>query len=543
MPLTGARLLAAITLATALVAALRLLAPAPASAAGTMQAIFEDDHSLEADPAGTLSTFRMLGVHVVRVGMVWAQVAPHRLSHTRPRRFHASDPAAYPAASWSVFDTIVKDAQVDNIQVDIDLDGGGPIWATGPGAPRGHPHPNWEPSAREYGAFVRAVATRYSGRYVPRGSSKALPRVSFWSIWDEPNLGYTIAPQGVPGHLTVENSGHMYRSLLAQAWNALHQTGHAHDTILIGELAPRGLDYFGVFSSMKPLVFLRALYCVDSHYRPLRGDAAAMRGCPTTAAASRHFRAANPALFQAPGFSDHGWMRWYPPNREPQPDRDYSSFAEFGGLERALDRLQRVYRSRRRFPIYDDEFGYITDPPNHTRTFVSPATAAYYLNWAEYISWRDPRIATFENYLLRDPPPRRSRYDGWSSGLLTFTGAHKVTYSAWRLPLYLPITTTRPGRRIEVWGCARPAQFAHIDTGQPQTVEIQFAPASGGSFTTLATVPITNRAGYFDVRVAFPASGTVRLAWSYRALDPLLGYVDPLQEHSVYSRQVEVTVN
>ena len=114
------------------------------------------------------------------------------------------------------------------------------------------------------------------------GDAGDLPRVSFWSIWNEPDYGPSLAPQGVPGDLTVENSPRMYRRLLDAAWAALQATGHtpATDTILFGELAPRGEKRWGVFSGMKPLVFLRALYCVDSRYRPLRGTRGAGQGMP-----------------------------------------------------------------------------------------------------------------------------------------------------------------------------------------------------------------------------------------------------------------------
>ena len=54
-------------------------------------------------------------------------------------------------------------------------------------------------------------------------------------------------------------------------------------------------------ANMKPLIFLRSLYCVDSNYRELRGSAGVAQGCPTTAAGSRSFRKQNPALFSASG--------------------------------------------------------------------------------------------------------------------------------------------------------------------------------------------------------------------------------------------------
>ena len=502
--------------------------------------MFQDSIRLYSDPVGTLSRLRQLGATRVRLYVTWEDIAPQPRSSRRPRGFRAADPKSYPARNWAIWDDVIRDAQADGIAIDLDVGGGAPLWATG----KRKPPVQWEPSPGEFGAFVHAVGIRYSGTYDPNthssrpGDPNDLPAVRFWSIWNEPNLGFMLAPQGVPGKLTIENSPRMYRGLVDAAWTALQRTGHGKDSILIGELGPRGADQWGVFSSMKPLVFVRALYCVDSRYRELRGTAAALRGCPTTAAASRRFRQAHPGLFQATGFSDHLWNRWYAPNRDPQPDPDNSDLPEIGGLERALDRTQAVYRSSKRFPIWNTEFGYITDPPNHTTTFVSPATAAYYLNWAEYISWRNPRIASFEQYLLGDPTSTPRRYVAWSSGLLTFKGQEKPTYSAWRLPLYLPVSTARLGQSLEVWGCARPAHYASMDTGgEPQVVQIQFQQGSSGPFTTLASVTITDPHGYFDTHVSFPASGTVRLVWTYPDDDLMLAPGD-----TAYSRHVQVTV-
>jgi hypothetical protein len=552
-------MLAAIAIAIALalaLAALRLAsAPAPAIASPTLDAMVEDDAALVANPPGALAQFRMLGANVARLDTTWSQIAPNPLSHRRPRGFNAANPAAYPRSHWATLDTIVRNANRDGIKLNIDLSGGAPLWATGPGAPRGKPLPNWEPSAREFGAFVHAVATRYSGSYVPAGSSTPLPPISYWSIWNEPDYGPSLAPQGLPGHLTIEHSPWMYRNLVDAAWSALKATGHGSDIVIIGEVAPRGENYWGVFSGMKPMRFMRAMYCVDSRYRPLRGTAAKLRGCPTTPAGSRRFRAAHPGLFQATGVADHPYMRWYRPNREAQPDPDYSTLGELGVFERGLDRLQRVYGSHKRFPIYDTEFGYITSPPkhdnqlepgNHRYPWVSQATAAYYLNWAEYISWRDPRVASFNQYLLRDPLPALSANDwgGFASGLINFNGTPKAGYDAWRLPLYLPVTSIRHGHTLEVWGCARPASFAQTDTGQAQVVNIQYQPGSHGPFTTIKALTVVNRRGYFDVRVAFPASGAVRLTWDYPSSDPLLGDLDPLRApHTVTSRNVQVIIH
>jgi hypothetical protein len=546
-----------------LAAALIVVPAAKAGASAGQQAMLEDDVSLMVDPAGTLTKLRMLGVHRVRLAVRWYYIAPSAHSKRPPSHFNAADPAAYPAANWQIWDQIVRDAQQQGIALDFNPMGGAPQWALGPGAPTGNTNPNWDPSPSMYSAFVHALGVRYSGSYDPkrkrivRGSADDLPRVSFWSVWNEPDYGPSLAPQGLLGNLTVENSPRMYRNLVDAAWTALHQTGHGGDSFIFGELAPRSISgVWGVFSGMKPLVFLRAMYCVGANYRPLAGDAAGARGCPTTAAGSRRFRAQNPALFEASGVSDHPYMRWYPPNAEAKPDPDYSSLGEIGNLERGLDRLQRTYGSSKRFPIWNTEFGYLTSPPKHDNQveqnnqkypWISQTTAAYYLNWAEYISWRDPRIASFFQYLLHDPLPatRLTDWGGYASGLLNYDNSPKPTYSAWRLPLYLPQTSARRGHSLEVWGCLRPARYAILDSSLPQTVAIQLQSGARGAFNTIQTVTISNPSAscYFDVRVSFPASGAIRLGWSYPPLDPLLGYLDPLGPHSVVSRPVQVTVH
>ncbi len=563
MHLSRRRTLALLLGPVAVVAAVTLMPAAQALASPTQVSVIEEDAHLYADPGGTLEQMRALGADVVRVSMPWQAIAPGPTSTHVPRNFDASDPAAYPAANWTLWDTIVTDARRDGITVDLDVMGGAPRWALGPGRPKGNRNPNWEPSPAAFGKFVQAVATRYSGNYDPDGPTLVpgdpgdLPRVGFWSIWNEPDYGPSLAPQGVPGDLTVENSPHMYRTLLDAGWSALQATGHspATDTILFGELAPRGANRWGVFSGMKPLVFLRALYCVDSSYRPLRGAAARIRGCPTTVAGSRRFRAQHPALFAASGVSDHPYMRWYAPNHELAPDptngsptSDYTTLGVIGNLTGALDRLQRVYGSRTRFPIYDTEFGYITSPPkrspdpgSHVKVFyLSPPAAALYMNWAEYISWRNPRLRSFAQYLIYDPlRPRASNdWGGFASGLLSWNGIPKATYSAWQLPIYVPVTRARAGHALQVWGCVRPAQYEAHDTGAVQTAQIQFATTASAPFTTIQTVTLSDSGScYFDVPVKFPGSGIVRIGFGYPTLDPLL----PADSNQVVSRSVHVT--
>jgi hypothetical protein len=469
--------------------------------------MFEAGSSLRADPARTLDALRKLGVDRVKVFLPWGEIAPDPASRVKPAHFNAADPAAYPAANWALNDTILRDAKARGLAIDLTVGEPPPLWAAGRGAPRGS-HPQWKPSPRAFAAFVRAVGTRYSGHYRPRGSSRPLPRVSFWSIWNEPNYGPDLKPQAID-HWRIEVSPRLYRGLLRAAWKALAATGHGHDTVLIGELAPRGIE---AANGMVPLRFVRALYCVDSAFKPLRGAAATERGCPATAAGSRGFPARNPALFHATGFADHPYPQGQtPPNFVTPNEPDYADFAALGKLAETLDRVQEAYGSGTRFPIWSTEFGYKTDPPLALQ--ASPSAAAALLNWSEYLSWRNPRLRSYDQYQLSDPPPTSTSL--FVTGLEFASGRPKATFYAYRMPLYLPKTSFSSGQALEVWGCVRPARFARLDTHLPQRVQIQFRAAGQPRFTTVATVELTDPYGYFDVEHTFSGAGAVRTAWSY----------------------------
>jgi hypothetical protein len=289
--------------------------------------------------------------------------------------------------------------------------------------------------------------------------------------------------------------------------------------------------------------FIRTLYCVDGNYRRLRGRLAAQVGCPTNTAGSRRFRASHPALFQATGFADHPYPVNLPPTLASSIDPDFVEFNQLPRFAAALDRLNRVYGSGKRFAIYNNEYGYITNPPNRSAPsgFVSPTTAAAYINWAEYLSWRNPRIASTMQFLLYDPDPIHApEYGGFASGLIFWSGRHKPSYDAYRLPIYLPVTSTQRGRSLEVWGDARPARsYAN------PSVQVQYQRGSGGAWSTIRSLNVSDPAGYFDVRISFPASGSVRLAWTYPpTLSPTAtGYGDPLIiGQTVYSRTTQITV-
>jgi hypothetical protein len=552
-PRMSPRWLAAVMLSLALTGAVALGRAAPARAAHTQTTIIEDARVM-VNPDTYLARFRALGAQTVRIILPWATIAP-RWRAKRAPKFNDSDPAAYPSASWGPFDTVVRRARDYGLSIELTVTGGAPLWAEGPGLPpQGlNPYFAWKPDPARYEHFVHAVGRRYDGSFTPRGESTPLPAVRFWTIWNEPNFGEDLGPQAIAGS-AIPDAPRMYRNLVAAGWTALHQTGHGDDRIVIGGFAaeglvhrpsrryPRGLP--GNYGQTKPLKFIRALYCVDDSYRRLPGTYAHAVGCPTTAAGYARFRARNPGLFSASGVSDHPYTNGASPLGIPHNDSNYATFAQLGGLERTLDAANRVYGSHRRYSIYSDEFGFITHPPE-TAHYPSPSRAAYFLNWSEYLSWRNPRVASFAQYLLIDPTGRGTK-SGFASGLLTAAGHPKATFYAFRVPVYMPRTHGRRGQPLEVWGDARPASAPSLSASGPYlnpirpSVAIQLQAHGRGPFETVRTVRVTSGEGYFDIRQRFAVTGRVRLSFTYPDAEALLP--DNVAGDTVYSRAVQVVV-
>ena len=518
--------------------------PATALANHSQSAIIEDFNDIT-DPAGTLTQFRELGATTVRVILPWQAIAPSPNATKKPN-FNATDPSAYPAASWAPFDNVINTAQRLGLAVDLTVAGGAPRWAEASAPPKSSSVNNaytaWKPNAADYGQFMQAVGKRYSGTFVPKGQSAPLPRIHFWAIFNEPNFGQDLGPQA-SNDSTYFNAPIMYRQLVNAGWHALQASGHGRDTILIGELAAEGAEpgrfpkatggLPGNYGQTRALLFIRDLYCVDTAFRPLRGAAARATGCPTNATGTRNFRGQNPGLFSASGFADHPYDGGQSPVSQAGNKVDFATFVDFGNLERTLDRANRTYGSGKHYMIYNTEYGEITSPPA-ARKYPSAATAAYYINWAEYLSWKSGRVASYMQYLLKDPAPTSGVYNGFASGLETYNGKLKATYAAYQVPVYMPHTSFSRNANEEIWGSARPAPFMKKDGNGNQSVSIQ---VDGKTVKTTAV-----NGGYFDIHMKFPAGRhNVRLAYTFPEQDPFL----PVNElgKTVFSRSFAINVH
>jgi hypothetical protein len=476
----------------------------------------------QADPATTIDALAGFGASTIRTIIYWVNFAPDPDSHAKPKGFDATDPGAYTPSVWKILDGADRAAQKDGVTLYVTLNGGSaPLWGTGPGAPKHGLNPDhWKPSPTGYEQWVKAVGKRYSGHYKPKGQPSPLPRIHFWSIWNEPNLGVEIAPVATHGG-RIATGAAQYRKLVEAGWDGLAASGHttSTDTILIGETAPRGImppvQIRLPAQAMLPLQFIRALYCVGTDFKPLRGKAATEIDCPTNAAGTKAFVSQNPALFKASGWADHPYPDGQAPtvNTQPKGTTGYADFANLGALIDTLDSVTGAYGEHPKFPIYNTEFGYSTKPLG----FVTQAKAEIYLNQAEYLTWINPRVASYDQYEWHDPLPPAV----FTTGLYPADGTDppKATLAAFLMPLWLPATNTDKGSPLEVWGCARQATGVERSTKQPQRIGIQLSTDNGKTYVTIKTVALDppEDGCYFDTHVKFPASGLVRTTWTNSA--------------------------
>lgn len=506
--------------------------PAPALANHKQLSIIEDYGDLP-DPQGTLQQFRELGANTVRVVLNWNTVAPSSKAKKKPKGFNAANPNDR-HYNWGAYDGVVSWAKRYGLKVDLTVAGGAPRWAEHAAAPKANgvnlQTVAWKPKNHDYQQFVKAVARRYSS-------------VHLWAIFNEPNFGQDLGPQAIHGSRTPL-APKMYRGLVNAGWRALHSVnGHKHDTIMIGELAaegsephkpaswaPQGLP--GNYGQTRPLLFIRDLYCVNDGFRKLRGGAARGLGCPTNGAGSRKFRKHNPGLFKASGFADHPYDGGKSPTSRSGLKVDFATFPVIRNLESTLDRVNRAYGSHKRLAIYNTEYGEITRPPKG-RGYPSPARAAQYINQAEYISFKSGRIASYMQYLLKDPPANEGVYSGFASGLEFGSGKHKATYAAFQMPVWMPHTRFSHRHREEIWGAARPASFMKRDGNGRQVVDIQV----DGKTVKAQQIHGT----YFDDHIKFPkGKHKVRLAYRFPAHDSFL----PVSElgKTIHSRTFTIHV-
>jgi hypothetical protein len=389
-----------------------LLFAAPARAAGPETGIADDRVLLnggeEADKA--VAEWKDLGIQTVRIYALWSRIAPNSPTGEN---------------DWAQLDAAVSRVVNAGMKPILTITGPGPLWVSRR-SERGEPR--YDPDPKLFGQFAGAVAARYGDR------------VDRYIIWNEPNLGGWLRPQGqCRGSKCTPVAPHLYRALVQAAYPAVH-AADSKAQVLIGAMSSRGSTLHTENSNERPMFFLRALGCVDAKFKKL------------SSGRCKHYKAV-----PADGFAFHPHGVLAAPEKA-FPNKDDISIAELSTLTKALDKLRSLKRikSAKRLNLYIDEFGYQTNPPD-VFTGVSLRTQDEWLQRAAYQAWRNPRVKLFSQYLWQDEPRSiNDEFGGWQSGLRFQDGDAKPALKHFPTPFAIDTARNR------LWGQVRTRDAASV---------------------------------------------------------------------------------
>ena len=512
-----------------------MLAPS-AQASPSQTSIMMDDDLLvyrdDTTATRALTQMKRLGVDTVRVTLLWRTVAENarptkaeiakltgskkESARRQAQRFRAASPSTYPRRNWDRYDNLVRTAGRIGIRVYFNITGPGPTWAhQKPPARYNSLRSTWKPRPSAFKQFVTAVGRRFDGTYRDEnGGRSIIPRVRFWSLWNEPNQGGWLSPQWERrGGSIVPASPALYRKLHQYGYRALFATGHRvdNDIILMGETAPLGTDARSAKAPMRPGLFLREVACVDPAGNPYTGAAASARDCGD-------FAARGPLL--ANGYAHHPYTKNVSP-LQADPNPDALTMANISNLGALLDSLSAKTGGSipNNLQLFMTEFGFETNPPDPF-SGIAPALQASYNTIGEFQAWQNPRIQSQAQFLLSDVAPVRRRQKGtkgywftYQSGLLNRSGSPKPALTAYGMP-FLAFNSSTFGPAGEpiysMWG-----QLRLLPNGSPALATIQWRAKDGSTpWVTIGDpVPIDNM-GYFTAtrQALLPVAGEWRSA-------------------------------
>ena len=160
---------------------------------------------------------------LVKVAVYWNPIAPNRElpHHAEALQRPQTRPPTRPP-NWAFYDARRAEAKMVGLKVGFMLTSPAPLWATGVRHPRGrHKYAcgHWKPSPADFGAFVAgASASATRQLQADAAQSSPLPRVSWWSIWNEPNYGPNLAPQAIDNNTVDTGADDVPRSCSSHAW-------------------------------------------------------------------------------------------------------------------------------------------------------------------------------------------------------------------------------------------------------------------------------------------------------------------------------------
>lgn len=350
----------------------------PATGVGGVAAVQDDVLATAplAEIPARIQAVKATRAKVTRVDILWSFVAP-----TRPARPANPNDPAY---DWSRLDAIftgLKAARITPIVSTYST----PSWAVqGRETPFVSAYNPNAPVPRLYGQFMRAVATRYSGKFRPAGTTTRLPRVRHFEVWNEPNLKGFFNFNG-------RSSLAKYKGLVRAAYPQI-KAANRRAIVIAGVGGPRsstGGGNVGAKPWMLGLVRDKRVKftAYSTHIYPSKG----------------------------PRFRSKAYLRAFP------------TWASLPEIYRTLD------RKRKGMKLYVTEAGYTTAATPFRTVKVSPKVQRAYLKQLFALpTVKSPRLAAVVWFNLEDNV-------NWPAGLLYEGGRKKPSYAAFRAVASRPI--------------------------------------------------------------------------------------------------------
>jgi hypothetical protein len=352
--------------------ALTALMPSAASAQPRMLIGFQDDPSLRwrDDRMAVWDMAQQAGAGIARTTVYWSRIAGSKPAN-------GANPFD-PAYRFDDLDEFVRSAGLHGMEVMLTI-WGTPQWANGG---KGQ---NFAPTkTTDLLNFAKAVASRYSGRF------NGYPFVRYYTVWNESNLGQFLSPQYDSKGRPVAPA--IYAKMFRAAYAGI-KSGNPRALVGIGETSARGRDKYlgraGTQETESPGKFAELL----SKQKPqLKFDAWSHHPYPTAINGKplQKVRWPNVTLAQMPRF-EQSVQLWF----------------------------------KRPVLFWITEYGHETKPEEPKG--VTYAQQAAYLRQALTIAAKDPKVAIFIWFILRDDPT-----SAWQSGLAQRDGAKKPSYSAFK---------------------------------------------------------------------------------------------------------------
>ena len=432
-------------------------------------------------------------------------------------KFNATDPNAYPAANWAPFDAIVRDCgRGRNHRRSHRSPAVRPSWAEATvrqgfrcATPRSSA---WKPNAAAYGQFVQAMGTRYSGHVHAQGRHVDARASSFWASVQRAQLRRGPRPQAINDSTVLTAPMYYRRPRQPGLQRAQDDRATAATRSSSASSPPQGFEpgrrpkqhrgLPGNFGQTRPQLFLRELYCVDNQLQAAarqHGQGRRLphdRGGAAGTSAARTPACSTPAACRSP-------LR--PDAVAGQQGRRQARLHPLPGhpAGRGADRPRQPRCTARTSTSRSTTTSTATSPTRRTQAgrshYVSPATAAIYINWAEYLSWKQPADRQLHAVPAARPAPDRGPVRGLRQRPVLLNGKPKADLDAYRLPVYMPSTTfssTANGR-----GLGRGPASAFMQT-RHQPARSRSDPVPAQRHRRVEDARDDHRTGgYFDVHV------------------------------------------